>query len=253
MTQNNDACRVKNMYDLVRQSKEFRDVRKQHSDKIGRSEKGDNEMTKEETLADLETAIENWNIKLVQDATNRAIEEEIPIKEIVESGLGKGIKNIGERFNNAEIFLPQVVAASKTMEVALKQLEPVMKSGDDAYCGTVIMGTVEGDIHEIGKNVCCAMLRGAGFNVIDLGPDVSAQDFIDSAEENDAKVIGASALMTTTLEGQREIVESIKEAEAPYKAIFGGAPCSKEWCDKIGADGYSKTAGEIVDLVKSLM
>jgi corrinoid protein of di/trimethylamine methyltransferase len=210
-------------------------------------------MAKEQILADLKTAIETWNIKLVQDATKQAIDEKIPVKDIVEYGLGKGMEDIGVRFDKAEIFLPQVVAASKTMEVALKMLEPIMKAGDGELRGTVVMGTVEGDIHEIGKNVCCAMLRGAGFNVIDLGPDVSAQDFLDGAEDNDAKVIGGSALMTTTLEGQRELVEAIKEIDAPYKAIFGGAPCNKEWCDQIGADGYSKTAGEIVDLVKSLM
>ncbi|NLU46300.1 MAG: dimethylamine methyltransferase [Euryarchaeota archaeon] len=210
-------------------------------------------MSKEAILAELKTAIESWDIKLVQDATKKAIDEKIPVKEIVEFGLGAGMDTIGVRFDKAEIYLPQVVAASKTMEVALKILEPHMASGSDGLRGTVVMGTVEGDIHEIGKNVCCAMLRGAGFNVIDLGPDVVAQDFLDAAEDNEAQVIGGSALMTTTLEGQRDIVIAIKEAEAPYKAIFGGAPCSKQWCDEIGADGYSKTAGEIVDLVKTLI
>jgi trimethylamine corrinoid protein len=208
---------------------------------------------KEKILADLKTAIETWNIKLVQEATQKAVDEKIPVKEIVEFGLGKGMESIGVRFDKAEIFLPQVVAASKTMEVALKILEPIMTAGTGGLRGTVVMGTVEGDIHEIGKNVCCAMLRGAGFKVVDLGPDVSAQDFLDAAEDNDAKVIGGSALMTTTLEGQRELVLAIKEMDAPYKAIFGGAPCSKQWCDEIGADGYSKTAGEIVELVKSFM
>jgi trimethylamine corrinoid protein len=210
-------------------------------------------MSKEAILAELKTAIETWDIKLVQDATKKAIDEKIPVKEIVEFGLGAGMDTIGVRFDKAEIYLPQVVAASKAMEVALKQLEPLMTSGTEALRGTVIMGTVEGDIHEIGKNVCCAMLRGAGFNVIDLGPDVAAQDFLDSAEDNEAQVIGGSALMTTTLEGQRDIVLAIKETEAPYKAIFGGAPCTQQWCDEIGADGYSKTAGEIVDLVKTLI
>ena len=139
-------------------------------------------MAKEQILADLKTAIETWNIKLVQDATKQAIDEKIPVKDIVEYGLGKGMEDIGVRFDKAEIFLPQVVAASKTMEVALKMLEPIMKAGDGELRGTVVMGTVEGDIHEKGKKVCCAMISGAGFNVIDLGPDVSAQDFLDGAE-----------------------------------------------------------------------
>jgi len=210
-------------------------------------------MSKEQILADLKTAIETWNIKLAQDSTKKAIEEKIDVKEIVEFGLGRGMEQIGIRFDRAEIYLPQVVAASKTMEAALKILEPIMTVGDGALRGTVVMGTVEGDIHEIGKNVCCAMLRGAGFNVIDIGPDATSQDFLDAAEDHDAQVLGGSALMTTTLEAQRELVIAVKEADAPYKTIFGGAPCSKKWCDEIGADGYSATGGEIVDLVKSLI
>jgi len=210
-------------------------------------------MGKEEILADLKTSIETWNIALAQEATKKAIDENIPIAEIIGDGLGKGMEVVGVRFDKAEIFLPQVVAASKTMEAALKILEPLMSKGDGSMKGTVVMGTVEGDIHEIGKNVCCAMLRGAGYKVIDLGPDASAQDFIDAADENEAQVLGGSALMTTTLEAQRELVEAVKEVEAPYKCIFGGAPCSQEWCDEIGADGYSETANEIIGLVDKLV
>ena len=210
-------------------------------------------MSKDAILADLQKAVETWDIKLVQSATQAAIDEQIPIGEIIGNGLGKGMETVGVRFDKAEIFLPQVVAASKTMEAALKLLEPLMTGGAGGLRGTVVMATVEGDIHEIGKNVCCAMLRGAGYNVIDLGCDVTAQDFIDAADENEAQVLGGSALMTTTLEAQRELVEAVKEIEAPYKCIFGGAPCSKEWCDEIGADGYSETANEIIELVGKLV
>ena len=209
-------------------------------------------MSKDAILADLQKAVETWDIKLVQTATQAAIDEQIPIGEIIGNGLGKGMETVGVRFDKAEIFLPQVVAASKTMEAALKLLEPLMTGGAGGLRGTVVMATVEGDIHEIGKNVCCAMLRGAGYNVIDLGCDVTAQDFVDAAEENEAFVMGGSALMTTTLEAQRELVEYVKEVEAPYKCVFGGAPCSQEWCDKIGADGYSETAADLVNLVDSL-
>lgn len=209
-------------------------------------------MGKEEILADLKTSIETWNIALAQEATQKAIDAGLSVAEIIGDGLGKGMEEVGVRFDKAEIFLPQVVAASKTMEAALKILEPLMTSGTASMKGTVVMGTVEGDIHEIGKNVCCAMLRGAGYKVIDLGPDVTSQDFIDAADENEAQVLGGSALMTTTLEAQRELVEAVKEVEAPYKCIFGGAPCSQEWCDEIGADGYSETANEIIGLVDRL-
>ncbi len=203
-------------------------------------------------LEDLKVSIETWDVKKAVDATNAALEAGIEPKDIVNDGLGQGMADIGRRFDAAEIFLPQVVAASKTMEAALKILGPVMSKGDSAMKGTVIMGTVEGDIHEIGKNVCCAMLRGAGYTVVDLGCDVTAQDFLDAADENEAMVIGGSALMTTTLEAQREVVECVKENEAPYKTVFGGAPCSKEWCDEIGADGYSATAADLVTLIDGM-
>ncbi|MBQ8179790.1 MAG: cobalamin-dependent protein [Candidatus Methanomethylophilaceae archaeon] len=210
-------------------------------------------MANDAILADLKKAVETWDIKLAQSATQAAIDAKMPISEIIGEGLGKGMEVIGEKFDAAEIFLPQVVAASKTMEAALAVLKPLMEAGEGSLKGTVVMGTVEGDIHEIGKNVCCAMLRGAGYNVIDLGPDASAMDFMDAAEENGAQVCGGSALMTTTLEAQRELVETIKEMDAPYKAIFGGAPCSQAWCDEIGADGYSETANEIIGLVDKLV
>ena len=210
-------------------------------------------MANEAILADLKKAVETWDIKLAQSATQAAIDAKIPIGTIIGDGLGKGMEVIGEKFDKAEIFLPQVVAASKTMEAALKILEPLMAAGEGSLKGTVVMGTVEGDIHEIGKNVCCAMLRGAGYNVIDVGPDADSQTFLDAAEENDAKVLGGSALMTTTLEAQRELVIANNEDGKKYKCIFGGAPCSKEWCDEIGADGYSATGSEIIELVKSLM
>lgn len=210
-------------------------------------------MSNEQIMADLKKAVETWDLNLVKTATQQAIDAKISVGDIIGEGLGKGMEVIGEKFDKAEIFLPQVVAASKTMELALKILEPLMTSGAGSLKGCVIMGTVEGDIHEIGKNVCCAMLRGAGYKVIDLGPDATAQDFIDAADENEAQVLGGSALMTTTLEAQRELVEAVKEIEAPYKCIFGGAPCSQEWCDEIGADGYSETANEIIGLVDKLV
>lgn len=210
-------------------------------------------MANEEILAELKKSVETMDIKLAKEMTEKAVAANIPVSTIINDGLGKGMETIGIRFDKAEIYLPQVIAASKAMEVALGVLKPLLEGGSGTMKGTVIMGTVEGDIHEIGKNVCCAMLRGAGYNVIDLGPDASAMDFMDAAEENNAQVCGGSALMTTTLESQRELVETIKEMDAPYKAIFGGAPCSKEWCDEIGADGYSETANEIIGLVDSLV
>ncbi|MCL2607009.1 MAG: cobalamin-dependent protein [Methanomassiliicoccaceae archaeon] len=204
-------------------------------------------------LGDLVKSVETWDLKLAESATKAAIEAKIDPKIIVQEGLGKGMETIGNRFDKAEIYLPQVVAASKTMELALKLLAPLMQAGDDVMKGTVIMGTVQGDIHEIGKNVCCAMLRGAGYKVFDLGPDVSPDSFMEAAEERGAHVLGGSALMTTTMQVQGEMVEAVKEAKAPYKVIVGGAPVTQKWCDQIGADGYSENGAEIVELVNRLM
>ncbi|MDO5854079.1 MAG: cobalamin-dependent protein, partial [Thermoplasmata archaeon] len=117
----------------------------------------------------------------------------------------------------------------------------------------IVMGSVKGDIHSIGKNVCCAMLRGAGFKVVDLGADVSCDSFIRAAEEEGADVVGGSALMTVSLPMQREMVRVFKEDGLSVMTIFGGAPCSQEWVDEIGGDGYSANAGDIVELVRRLL
>lgn len=210
-------------------------------------------MNQDEILDKLGASIEAYDIDEAEKYARLAMDEGISPDDAINLGLAKGMDTISRLFDEAKIFLPQILMAAKTMEAALKILEPLMSKGEGALKGTVVMATVEGDIHEIGKNVCCAMLRGAGYNVIDLGCDVTAQDFIDAGDENEAQVLGGSALMTTTLEAQRELVEAVKEVEAPYKCIFGGAPCSQAWCDEIGADGYSETANEIITLVDKLV
>ncbi|MFA6679963.1 MAG: cobalamin-dependent protein [Candidatus Methanomethylophilaceae archaeon] len=207
----------------------------------------------EKILEDLKVSIETWNPRMAESATRAAIEAGLSPRDIVDKGLGRGMEVVGRQFDEAKIFLPHVVAASKSMEAALKILAPFMGKGDTATKGTVVMGTVEGDIHEIGKNVCTAMLRGAGYKVIDLGPDVSPDAFVKAALENDAKIVGGSALMTTTLMVQKDLVNLIKEEKLDIKTIFGGAPCSKSWVDSIGGDGYSASGAEIVSLVDSLL
>jgi len=210
-------------------------------------------MSNQKILEDLKTAVETWNLKLAESSTKAAIEAKMDPKTIVQDGLGKGMETVGERFDKAEIYLPQVVAASKTMEFALKMLAPLMQAGGDVLKGNVIMGTVEGDIHEIGKNVCCAMLRGAGYKVRDMGPDVSPDAFMEAAAEENAHILGGSALMTTTMQVQLELVNAVKEANAPYKVIVGGAPVTQKWADQINADGYSENGAEIVELVNKLL
>ena len=204
-------------------------------------------------LGNLKRSVETWDFALMEKSVDQAMKAGIPAEEIMEEGLGKGMESISKLFDNAKIYLPQVMAASRTVEGALKKLEPILNSDTTMYRGTIVMGSVEGDIHEIGKNVCCAMLRGAGYKVIDLGPDVSPEDFIKAAEENSADIVAGSALMTTTLKMQQRMVKAANEEGSTVMMIFGGAPCSKEWVEKIGGDGYSASGTEIVTLVNSLM
>ncbi len=211
-------------------------------------------MSKNETiLHNLKRSVETWDHDLMQRSVDDAIAAGIPFDVIVSQGLGKGMETISDMFNEAKIYLPQVIMASKTMEEALDKIRPLVESDGRVYRGTVIMGTVQGDIHEIGKNVCCAMLRGAGYNVIDLGPDVSPDMFAKAAKDYDADIVGGSALMTTTLIRQKGVVERIRGEGIPVLTIFGGAPCSREWVEEIGGDGYSSSGSEIVRLVNGLL
>lgn len=203
-------------------------------------------------LENLSKSIATWDSRLMVKSVNEAMDMNIPLERIVTDGLGKGMEKVGEQFDNAEIFLPQVVAAAKVMESALNILR-IGDVADDIYRGIVIMGSVQGDIHEIGKDVCVAMLRGAGYKVIDLGPDVSPERFVEAAKMYNADILGGSALMTTTLAMQQRVVKEVNEDGVSIFMVFGGAPCTREWVDEIGGDGYSRNAAEMIDLVNSLL
>ena len=206
-----------------------------------------------ETIGDITRSVETWDLDLMRKSIKKALHDGIDPEIIISQGIAKGMESISRRFNDGEIFLPQVLAASKVIESAMEIIKPELNSNGDIYRGTVVMGTVQGDIHEIGKSVCCAMLRGAGYRVIDLGPNVSPEMFVKAAEKYSADVIGGSALMTTTLMSQKYVVKAFKDADSPVLLVFGGAPCSHEWVDEIGGDGYSSSGSEIVSLVNSLL
>lgn len=208
-------------------------------------------MPTEAILHNIRKSIETWDMDLMKQSLGMALNKEIRFEEIVSSGIQPGMETINERFNRGEIFLPQIVAAAKVVDEALRMSGP--PSMENMFKGTIVMGSVFGDIHEIGKNVCCAMLRGSGFKVIDLGSDVSPDRFVEKAEEAHADIIGGSALMTTTLSAQKKMVESMKESGYHALMIFGGAPCTKEWVDSIDGDGYSSSASEIVQLAIELL
>ncbi len=208
---------------------------------------------KPKILANLKQSIETWNIEMAKQYAQEALDAGIDPAEAVENGLGMGMQQISHMFDEAKIYLPQVLAASTAMEAALKVLEPAMAKGTTLSKGTVVLGTVQGDIHEIGKNVVGAMLRGGGYHVIDLGRDVSPEKFVASARDKKADIVGASALMTTTVTVQKDIVVMLKEEKIDAKTVFGGAPCNLEWVKSIGGDVYCPSGAEVVALVNQLM
>ena len=211
-------------------------------------------MNQDEILDKLGASIEAYDIDEAEKYARLAMDEDISPDDAINLGLAKGMDTISRLFDEAKIFLPQILMAAKAMEAALDIIEPYMKKGDDVKLkGVIVMGSVKGDIHEIGKNVCCAMLRGAGFKVIDLGTDVSPYAFEKAIEESNADVVGGSALMTTSLYQQKDMVRVFNEDKLPVITIFGGAPCSEEWVNEIGGDGYSASGSEIVELVRRLL
>lgn len=204
-------------------------------------------------LNNLKKSVETGNSKLMAKSIGEALSAGLPTEVIVSDGLGKGMESIGDMFDKAEIFLPQVVAAAKVMEAALDMLHADDEVMNNLYRGTVVMGSVLGDIHEIGKDVCIAMLRGAGYKVVDLGPDVSPERFAEAARIHSADIVGGSALMTTTLPMQKRIVKEFGDEGVSSYVVFGGAPCSDKWVREIGGDGYSANASEMVLLVNGLL
>ena len=193
--------------------------------------------------------------KNVSTFTRQAIEEKIPPKEILESGLIGGMNVVGEKFKAHEIFLPDVLLAAKAMSAGMSLLEPFFIKGGMPIMGKVVIGTVQGDLHDIGKNLVSVMLTGAGFEVIDLGTNVPPERFIEIAKKENAPVIGMSALLTTTMPVMRSVVELLKQEglSGRIKIIIGGAPVSEEFAQQIGADAYGYDSTNAVESVKKLI
>jgi trimethylamine corrinoid protein len=174
---------------------------------------------------------------------------------VMEEGFVPGLKRMGELFEAGDVFLPELMMAGEAMKAAVKVLGPAIKAsgGKQTVRPVIVLGTVEGDIHEIGKNIVAIMLETAGFEVVDLGMNVKADAFVKAAKEHGASIIGASALLTTTMEHQKDIVEQARAANLKAKVIVGGAPVDQAWANSIGADGYAETAKDAVDLVARLL
>jgi len=205
---------------------------------------------KQDILDRLRTAIVAGDDAMVRKFIEEAVEKKVDPLEVLEKGLIPGIREVGEKFERMEIFLTGMMLAADAMKAGMSLLLPRIPKDKIPKRGTVVAGTVKGDIHEIGKNVLTALLIANGFDVHDLGCDVPASAFVRKAEEVNADIIAGSALMTTTLPGQKDILDYLKSLgkRDKYVVIFGGGPTTAEWAEEIGADGYAETAVDGVKL-----
>lgn len=191
----------------------------------------------------------------VDQLTAAALESGTLALKVMDDGLIAGMAIVGIKFRENFIFVPEVLACARAMKAGMKHIEPILSASGIKPVGKVIMGTVKGDLHDIGKNLCIMMLRGAGFEVIDLGVDTSPDEFIEAVEENDANVVGMSALLTTTMPNMGRTIEAFIDADLRDDVQFmvGGAPVTPEFADDMGADAYGETAIECVEVAKQLV
>jgi 5-methyltetrahydrofolate--homocysteine methyltransferase len=207
-----------------------------------------------ELLESIAKNLEDGEEEKVLELTKKAIESKIPPQEILDNGLIAGMNVVGERFKNHDIFLPEVLLAAKAMYAGMDELKPLMIAEGIPSVGKVVIGSVRGDLHDIGKNLVGIMLKGAGFEVIDLGNDVAPDTFIDTAEEVGASVIGMSALLTTTMPVMKEVVDLLAQRglKGKVRTVVGGAPLSSDFAKNIGADAYGFDGVNAVEVVKEL-
>ncbi len=214
-------------------------------------------MEKEQILENLAVAIvEGDEDKAVENA-KAAMEAKLDPLETVENGLSKGMDDIGEKFGKGEVFLPELLMAANAFKSAMEILKPELEAQQmqTAQQGTILIGTVKGDVHNIGKDIVSTVLETKGFNVVDIGVDNDTLSIIQEAEKADADVIALSCLMTTTMPAQREFIEVLEEMNLreKYFVVVGGGPITQEWADEIKADGYGESAVEAPALVKELI
>jgi len=208
-----------------------------------------------DVILDLKIAVIEMNHSVTAGLTRDALENGISAADILNNGLIPGLDEVGVRFRDGDYFLPDVLMCVKAYDASYQVLEPHLKQGEYESRGKVMLGTVAGDIHEIGKNILAALLQGNGFDVINLGADVKADTFLEKARELEPDIIGMSALLTTTMPEMKEVIdlfgkEGIRDR---YRFIIGGSPLSQSFAQEIGADGYGEDAQDGVELVKSLM
>jgi 5-methyltetrahydrofolate--homocysteine methyltransferase len=191
----------------------------------------------------------------VKAGVEQALKDKLPAGDILNKGLLAGMGIIGEKFKKNEVYVPEVLIAARAMKAGMELLKPALLAAKVQPRGTVVIGTVKGDLHDIGKNLVGMMLEGGGFKVVDAGINVEPAKFIELVRANNATLIGASALLTTTMTNMKEIVDAIKASDlkGKVKVMVGGAPLTQAFCDEIGADGYAPDAASAADLAKKLV
>lgn len=204
-------------------------------------------MIMEELLKDISTLLQQGRAPKVKEKVQEALDQGVSAKDILEKGLLDGMSVIGEKFKNNEVYVPEVLIAARAMNAGVALLKPYLVDAGVEAKGTVVIGTVKGDLHDIGKNLVKMMMEGKGLNVIDLGVDVSAEKFVEAAKENNADIIACSALLTTTMTEMKNVVDAVKAENLDVKVMVGGAPVTQSFCDSIGANSYTADAASAAD------
>ncbi|MFX0064256.1 MAG: B12-binding domain-containing protein [Candidatus Hermodarchaeota archaeon] len=213
-------------------------------------------MAHSEIYSQMADSIVNLNLEAAKALAQRALNENMNLLEVIEKGFGEGIQRVGELWEEGEFFLPELMRGAEIMQEAVNLITPKLQEQGSAQksLGKIVMATIEGDIHTIGKTIVATMLRANGFEIIDLGPDVPAEKIVEEAINNKADLIGVSALLTTTMINQKKVIENLVNKNARHiKVMLGGAPVTAKWVEECKADGYAENAIEAVKVAKSLL
>jgi len=206
-------------------------------------------------LQEISLKLQAGKAKEVKVLVQQAIDEGIPAQQILDEGLLSGMAVIGEKFKNDEVFVPEVLVAARAMNKGAELLKPLLADGGKKVNGKVCIGTVEGDLHDIGKNLVRMMLEGKGLEVVDLGTDVTPEAFVNAVKENDCKLVCCSALLTTTMGVMKDVIKALEDAglRSQVKVMIGGAPVTQSFCDEIGADAYTPDAASAADIAVTFL
>lgn len=212
----------------------------------------------DELFLEIQQSIIDLDEERTEELTKQAIDEGYDPLDILQKGLTKGVKTVGDKFGRGEVFLPELAMSADCMRAGVQHVDPLLADlelDDEDTGGKFLIGTVDEDIHNIGKNILITMLKANGFEVVDLGVEIENEEFVEAVEEHDPDILGMSALMTMTMDHQQEVIELLEEEglREDLKIMVGGAPTSQEWCEEIGADGYGDNADAAVEVAKELV